>query len=76
MSKTTFLALVLALVLVGTCVSAPTRTSIVGTPYLFNEFSYSVDPLRGSSLSPAFQNAHGPYGEKLIASFGSGRTPN
>ena len=62
----------LVLVLVGICVAAPTRTSIVGTPYLFNEFSYSVDPFRGESLKPAFESNYGVHGENLVASFGNG----
>ena len=68
--------LVLVLALVGTCLAAPTKTSVVGTPYLFNEFSYSVNPFRGSQLAPAYQSAYGPYGQNLVDSFGSGRPPN
>ena len=45
---------------------------IKGSPYLFHEFHYAVDPYRAARLSPAFQAANGKMGSRLIAYFGTG----
>ena len=51
---------------------APVKNVITGSPYLFTQFNYPVDPNRAAQLSPAFQAANGPYGANLVAYFGTG----
>lgn len=45
---------------------------ILGSPYLFQEYDYPVDPYRSAKLSGAFQAANGRRGAKLVAYFGTG----
>ena len=45
---------------------------IFGTPYLYKEFNYPVDPNRAAQLAPAFQQKYGPLGANLVAYFGTG----
>lgn len=45
---------------------------IIGSPHLFHEYDFAVDPHKSSQLSPAFQAANGQRGSKLIAYFGTG----
>ncbi|KAK4036651.1 hypothetical protein OUZ56_028695 [Daphnia magna] len=52
--------------------SKPTSEAIVGSPHLFHEYDFAVDPYKSSQLSPAFQAANGARGSKLIAYFGTG----
>jgi len=52
--------------------SASIKESLAGSPYLFHEFSYPVDPYRAARLAPAFQAANGKLGTRLVAYFGTG----
>lgn len=45
---------------------------IAGSPYLFHERDFPVDPYRSAKLSPAFQAANGKRGANLVAYFGTG----
>nr|CAH0106575.1 unnamed protein product [Daphnia galeata] len=57
--------------LAGVC-SKPTSEAIVGSPHLFHEYDFAVDPYKSAQLSPQFQAANGPRGAKLVAFFGTG----
>lgn len=45
---------------------------MTGSPYLFHEYDYPVDPHRSAKLSSAFQAANGVKGANLVAFFGTG----
>jgi hypothetical protein len=45
---------------------------MAGSPHLFHEYDFAVDPHKSQQLSPQFQAANGHRGSKLIAFFGTG----
>ena len=57
---------------INTCAIKWTWISNAGSPYLFHEFNFPVDPYRAGKLSPAFQAANGKKGANLVAYFGTG----